>query len=100
MALKKMTAIRTQIYQRWGGIKHVLIWHRTGIVPVKQASVIIAVSSAHRQSSLDAVSWAIDELKKTVPIWKLEIYDDGSQWKGNPEFIEQHFPTNETPKFE
>ena len=51
----------------------VVIKHRTGTVLVGEPSVIIAVSSAHREASLDAVKWLIDELKATVPIWKKEF---------------------------
>ncbi len=74
--------------------------HRVGVVPVGEPSVIIAVSSAHRRESLEvgavacmlegshkklfsnpqAVAWAIDELKAVVPIWKKEIFRDGSEW--------------------
>lgn len=73
-----------QIKSRWDVIK-ISISHRTGIVAVGDASVIIAVSSAHRVASLEAVHWAIDELKATVPIWKKEFFADGSTWKENPE---------------
>ncbi len=59
------------------------ISHRLGVVPVGEASVLIAVSSAHRGEGLDAVHWAIDELKRRVPIWKKEVYADGSTWKEN-----------------
>ena len=63
----------------------VAIGHRTGTVLVGEASVIIAVSSAHRAAALEAVHWAIDELKATVPIWKKEFFADGSTWKENAE---------------
>jgi hypothetical protein len=72
---------------------------RLGVVPVEEASVVIAVSSVHRRDSLEAVHWAIDTLKgasaslslcfvlhariATVPIWKKEWYADGSVWKQN-----------------
>lgn len=57
-----------------------------GLVPVTEASVIIAVSSAHRAASLEAVSYAIDALKARVPIWKKEIYEESSSsWKRNKE---------------
>ena len=46
---------------------------------------ILAISSAHRKASLEAVQFAIDELKSTVPIWKKELYEDGSTWKENKE---------------
>lgn len=54
---------------------------------MSEASVVIAISSPHRQASLDAVSYAIDTLKATVPIFKKEIYTEGvpPEWKKNPE---------------
>ena len=56
-----------------------------GHVGPTEASVVIAVSSPHRADSLEAVHFAIDELKATVPIWKKEQYSDGSEWKENKE---------------
>lgn len=64
--------------------------HRVGEVKVGEASVAIAVSSVHRRPALEAVHFIIDEIKATVPIWKEEIYQDGSMWKQNAEF-EQRF---------
>jgi molybdopterin synthase catalytic subunit len=65
------------------GLEKVAASHRTGIVPVAEASVVIAASSTHRREALDAVSWLLDELKQTVPVWKREVFEDGSQWKAN-----------------
>ena len=125
---------------RWQ-IKRVAVAHRTGICPIGEASVIIAMSSAHRRDALEvrqhcrqplaqrcssalsellfqpcegpccsamqivpacslcmyaasccllqACAWAIDELKATVPIWKREVYEDGSIWKENAESRER-----------
>lgn len=86
MALKSLGAICSEIRDKWPNVKHIAIYHRLGLVPVKEASVIIAVSSPHRQDSLDATSFAIEALKKQVPIWKKEKYsDDDSAWKANAE---------------
>lgn len=53
---------------------------------MKEASVIIAVSSPHRLEAMKATEWCIDNLKKTVPIWKKEVYDGESpEWKENKE---------------
>lgn len=71
---------------RWSQIKHIAIYHRLGLVPIKEISVCIAISSPHRQSSLEALPFALDNLKKSVPIWKKEHYeDDSGAWKANPE---------------
>ena len=57
------------------------------MVPAAESSVEIAISSTHRVEGLEAVRFAIDELKKKVPIWKKEIYDEGKpQWKENKEW--------------
>lgn len=53
---------------------------------MSEASVVLAISSVHRAESLEAVRFGIDALKKSVPIWKKEIYDEGSaEWKANKE---------------
>jgi molybdopterin synthase catalytic subunit len=58
------------------------VWHRTGVVAVGEASVAIAISSAHRAAAFAACKQAIDTLKVTVPIWKKERYADGEIWVG------------------
>ncbi|PNW80549.1 hypothetical protein CHLRE_07g322250v5 [Chlamydomonas reinhardtii] len=84
MALKKLQELAHQVTNKWSVCK-VAIAHRVGTVLVGEPSVIIAVSSAHRRESLEAVHWAIDELKASVPIWKKEFFEDGSVWKENEE---------------
>lgn len=87
MAIKAETKICDEMRSRWTDIKHIAIYHRLGLVAVKESSVIIAVSSPHRLTSLEAVQYAIDELKRTVPIWKKEIYEEDTKgtWKENKE---------------
>lgn len=86
MAIKSLTNICTEIREKWKAVCHIAIYHRLGLVPVKEASVIIAISSPHRKESLDAVAHAIEALKKNVPIWKKEKYSDADdQWKANAE---------------
>ncbi len=58
----------------------VAVVHRFGRVTVGEASIVILVSSPHRDSSYTASRYIIDEIKKRVPIWKKEFYDDGSEW--------------------
>uniref|UniRef100_A0A2K6BM89 Molybdopterin synthase catalytic subunit n=1 Tax=Macaca nemestrina TaxID=9545 RepID=A0A2K6BM89_MACNE len=84
MAKNEVKKICSDIRQKWP-VKHIAVFHRLGLVPVSEASIIIAVSSAHRAASLEAVSYAIDTLKAKVPIWKKEIYEESSSWKGNKE---------------
>ena len=58
--------------------------HRTGTCEIGEPTVVIACSAAHRAEALDACRWLIDEIKTTVPIWKREVYTDGSSWVGSP----------------
>lgn len=77
MAEKEMHKLCKQAREKWS-LKHIALYHRLGLVPVTESSVIVAVSSEHRRESLDAVSFLIDSLKASVPIWKKEVYSDGS----------------------
>lgn len=84
MAVKEIHKLIAVARQRWSLI-HTAVYHRTGVVAVREASIIIAVSSAHRKESLEAVHYLIDAIKVSVPIWKKEVYEDGSKWKANKE---------------
>ena len=81
MAEVKMAQIGDEMKARWP-ISKVAIVHRTGILKIGEASVVIAVSSPHRAEAFAACQYAIDRLKEIVPVWKKEIWDDGSQWIG------------------
>ncbi|MCZ8518410.1 MULTISPECIES: molybdenum cofactor biosynthesis protein [Paenibacillus] len=82
MALKTMEQIGSEIEDRWPGTQ-CAITHRLGPVPVGETSVVIAVSSPHRDASYEASRYAIERLKQIVPIWKKEVWEDGSEWKGH-----------------
>jgi molybdopterin synthase catalytic subunit len=56
------------------------IVHRLGRIEIGETSVLIAVSAPHRRAAFAACEWIITELKRTVPIWKKEIYSDGERW--------------------
>lgn len=59
---------------------------RVGEVPVKEASIVIAISSPHRFEAMQATQFCIDSVKKSVPIWKKEVYSTGAaEWKENKE---------------
>jgi len=58
------------------GLAKVVIRHRIGFVPVGEASVVVRVESAHRAAAFDANQWIMDELKRTVPIWKNPVYQE------------------------
>ena len=64
------------------GLCKVAIHHRIGRVEIGEASVVIAVSAAHRGAALDACREAIDTLKTSIPLWKKEAYSGGEEWIG------------------
>jgi molybdopterin synthase catalytic subunit len=76
MALPALAGIERQALERFQ-IAECRIVHRLGGVPVTEASVAVAVSAAHRAPAFAACRWAMDELKRTVPIWKRESYEGG-----------------------
>jgi len=82
MAEAALAEIGDEIAARWPGTL-CAISHRTGTVGIGEISVVIAVSSAHRADSYEASRYAIERLKQKVPIWKKEIYEDGTEWKGH-----------------
>ena len=81
MAEAKMRQIADDVERRWPECR-IAIVHRTGKLEIGEASVLIAVSAPHRAEAFDACEYAIDTLKQIVPIWKKEIWSDGSQWIG------------------
>lgn len=86
MAIECMKEICNNIRLKWKVVK-IVIQHKLGECPIGEISVLIAISSVHRIESLQAVQYAIDELKRSVPIWKKEFYNDNdSNWKINNEF--------------
>ena len=89
MAEKVMAQIGDEMRGRWP-ITRVAIVHRTGVLEIGQASVMIAVAAPHRREAFEAASYAIDRLKQVVPIWKKEVWSDGSQWIGWEHESHQH----------
>ena len=82
MALKELNRIADEVIDKWNPTR-ILIVHRFGRVNIGEASIVIAVSSPHRDESYQASRYIIDEIKKRVPIWKKEFYTDGSEWIGD-----------------
>ena len=81
MAVREMRTLAAEARRRWP-LRRVAMAHRVGVVPVGEASVAIAVSSAHRAEAFAACHWLIDRLKETVPIWKREHFRGGVVWIG------------------
>lgn len=79
MALAKMQQIAEHLHSHHA-IDRVAMVHRLGRLEIGETSVFIAISAPHRAAAFDACRWAIDTLKKTVPIWKKEFFADGAVW--------------------
>ena len=79
MALTEMKRLGRQVHEKFD-IAHIGIVHRTGRLDIGETSVVIAVSAPHRRAAFAACDWAISELKRTVPIWKKEVFADGEIW--------------------
>jgi len=84
MAVAQMKLLAAQAFADFP-IRNLAIVHRLGRIEVGESSVLIAVFSAHRAAAFDACRFLIDTLKKTVPIWKKEFFEDGAVWaQGDP----------------
>jgi len=79
-ALARMGRVIEDLRARWPDVGRVALLHRTGGVALTEAAVVVAVSSTHRSEAFAAARFAIDELKRTVPIWKREAWDGGESW--------------------
>ncbi|PYS22863.1 MAG: hypothetical protein DMF72_11705 [Acidobacteria bacterium] len=79
MALSEMKKLGEQARAKFD-IAHIGIVHRTGRLDIGETSVVISVSAAHRRAAFEACEWAIRELKRTVPIWKKEVFEHGEVW--------------------
>ncbi len=78
MAVAVFKQIAAEIRQQWPDVTHVVIHHRTGKLTVGEISVLVAVGCPHRSEAFSACQYAIDTLKHNAPIWKKEIWQDGS----------------------
>ena len=79
MATKVMRQIEGEIRERWD-VLDIAMHHRIGRLEIGEASVAVAVASAHRGEGIEACHYGIDRLKAIVPIWKKEVWADGEEW--------------------
>ena len=84
----RLEALVADMRVRWPELGRVVMWHREGRVLLGESSVIVAVSTPHRGAAFDAAEYGIDTLKATVPVWKKEFHDGGSQWARSSQHIE------------
>ena len=85
MALKQMEALAAQALGQFK-VREVAIIHRLGRLEIGETSVLVIVASAHRGPAFEACRWLIDTLKRTVPIWKKEYFEDGAVWADGEPF--------------
>ena len=79
MALSEMKKLGAQAHEKFD-VAYIGIVHRTGRLEIGETSVVISVGAPHRRPAFEACEWAIRELKRTVPIWKKEVFEDGEVW--------------------
>jgi molybdopterin synthase catalytic subunit/molybdopterin converting factor small subunit len=88
MALRQMEQLGEKARKRFE-VRDVALVHRLGRLQIGETSVLIVVASAHRGAAFDACRWLIDTLKRTVPIWKKEFFEDGAVWADGEPFPEE-----------
>ena len=88
MALKQMESLAAEARTRFA-VRGASIIHRLGRLEIGETSVLIVVAAAHRGAAFEACRWIIDTLKKTVPIWKKEFFEDGAIWADGEAFPEE-----------
>ena len=85
----RLAAIVAEARTRWPSLGRVGVLHRTGLLDVGEASVVVAVSAPHRGDAFDGAEFCIDTLKATVPIWKRETWEGGDDWSTCAHAVEE-----------
>jgi MoaE-MoaD fusion protein len=85
MAVKEMESLVSRALHQFQ-VRDAVIVHRLGRIEIGETSVLIIVASDHRAAAFDACRWLIDTLKRTVPIWKKEYFEDGAVWSDGESF--------------
>lgn len=86
MAEKVMRELAEEAKERFG-LEECAVLHRTGRLEIGETSLLIAVSCGHRAESFEAGHWLVNEIKKKVPVWKKEVWEDGEAWIEGPESL-------------
>jgi molybdopterin synthase catalytic subunit len=79
-AMPRLAQVADEARRHWPVVERIALLHRTGDLALSEASVAVVVSSPHRPEAFEAARFCIDTLKETVPIWKREHWEDGSDW--------------------
>jgi molybdopterin synthase catalytic subunit len=93
----RLEAVADEARERWPVVGRIALLHRIGPIALTEAAVIVAVSSPHRAEAFEAARFCIDTLKATVPIWKREHWDDGSDWAQPCSTHTAHQPSQPAP---
>jgi MoaE-MoaD fusion protein len=88
MAIKQLDKLSQEVLNKFP-VRDLRIVHRVGRLEIGETSVLIVVASPHRGAAFEACRWVIDTLKKTVPIWKKEYFEDGAVWADGEEFPDE-----------
>lgn len=86
MAEKVMRELAEEAKSRFG-LEECAVLHRTGRLEIGETSLLVAVACGHRAESFDAGHWLVNEIKKRVPVWKKEVWEDGEEWIEGPESL-------------
>ena len=76
----RLALLAAEVRTRWPAVGRIALLHRVGVLAIGEPAVVVAVSAPHRAEAFEAARFAIDELKRTAPIWKRESWDGGESW--------------------
>ena len=91
MAEKVLAEIGEDVKAKWP-IGLIAIHHRIGRLEIGEASLLVVVASPHRKEAFEACHYAVERIKKVLPIWKKEVWEDGSSWVEGDELVSQRQP--------
>lgn len=87
MVVPKLAEIAAEARARWPMLGRIVLVHRVGSLELGESSVVAAVSAPHRAEAFAAARYAIDALKVSVPVWKREVWAEGSEWGTNAQHL-------------
>ncbi|MGD9935026.1 MAG: molybdenum cofactor biosynthesis protein MoaE [Dehalococcoidia bacterium] len=86
MAERVMRELGEEAIAKFGILDYAIL-HRTGKLAIGEASLLVTISSGHRGESFEAGHWLVNSIKKRVPVWKKEVWEDGEEWIEGPESL-------------
>jgi molybdopterin synthase catalytic subunit len=98
--IPRLHGVAAAARSRWPEVGRLVLWHRVGDLTVGEVSVVVAVSTPHRDEAFSAARYCIDTVKLAVPIWKRETWAEGSDWSLCCQAIEDPVALGELPLIE